>query len=96
VSPTPVADLARSQKATPTTAFTNGYQDFVGSQRLRIWYSPQTGAQWANAEFANKWVPALGLATSSQRWVNGANRVDFQRGVMTWRPFIGVKVYLSQ
>jgi polysaccharide biosynthesis protein PslG len=96
VSPTPVADLARSQKATPTTTFTDGYQDFVNWQRFRIWYSPETGAHWGSAEFAKKWVPALGLATSSEKWVNGATRVTFQRGVMTWRPFVGVKVYLSQ
>lgn len=96
ISPTPVAELARSQKATPTTTFKDGYQDFANWQRFRIWYSPETGAHWGSAEFAKKWVPALGLATSSEKWVNGATRVTFQRGVMTWRPFIGVKVYLSQ
>ena len=96
VSPTPIADVARSHKATPTSVFTDGYQDFVGSQGFRIWYSPETGAQWGGAEFVKKWVPALGLATSSQRWVNGVTRMDFQHGVMTWRPFIGVKVYPSQ
>ncbi len=36
--------LDRKKGATSTTTFTNGYQDFVGSQRLRIWYSPADGS----------------------------------------------------
>jgi hypothetical protein len=96
VSPTPVADLARSQKAVPKTSFKDGYQDFANWQGYRIWYSPETGANWAGPEFVKKWVPALGLATSSEKWVTGAKRVTFQRGVMTWQPFVGVRVYLTQ
>lgn len=93
VSPTPVADIARSRNALPTTTFKDGYQDFKGWQPFRAWYSPATGVQWASAEFARRWVPALGLATSSEKWVNGANRVNFQAGYMTWRPFVGVRTY---
>lgn len=96
VSPTPVADLARSRNATPTTTFANGYQDFGGWQPFRVWYSPATGAHWASAEFARKWVPALGMATSSEKWVNGSTRVNFERGYMTWTPFIGVRIYSSK
>ena len=95
VSPTPVADLARSRNATPKTTFVNGYQDFAGWQPFRIWYSAATGAHWASAEFARRWVPALGLATSSEKWVNGSTRVNFQRGYMTWTPWLGVRIHMS-
>lgn len=95
-SPTAVADLAGRKRILPKTSFKDGYQDFGGWQPFRVWYSPETGVHWASAEFGRKWVPELGLATSSEKWVNGATRVNFQRGVMTWRPFVGVKVYLSQ
>ena len=95
-SPTPVADLVRRKNILPKTSFKDGFQDFGGWQPFRVWYSPETGVQTASVEFAKKWTPDLGLATSSEKWVNGATRVTFQRGVMTWRPFVGVKVYRTQ
>lgn len=96
VSPTLVAELARSRNATPKTTFADGHQDFGGWQPFRVWYSPATGAHWASAEFARRWVPALGLATSSEKWVNGSTRVNFQRGYMTWTPWLGVRIYLTK
>lgn len=95
-SPAPVADLVRRKRILPKTSFKDGYQDFGGWQPFRAWYSPETGVQIASVAFAKKWTPDLGLATSSEKWVNGATRVTFQRGVMTWRPFVGVRVYRTQ
>lgn len=96
-SPTPVIDLARTRNGgIPTTTFKDGYQDFGGWQPFRVWYSPETGAHWASAAFAKKWVPELGLATSSERWTYGGTRVYFQRGHMTWAPWVGVKTVFTQ
>ncbi|MGW0159230.1 cellulase family glycosylhydrolase [Mycobacterium sp. NPDC003323] len=95
-SPTAVADLVRKRNMLPKTSFKDGYQDFGGWQPFRVWYSPETGLHTASMEFAKKWVPELGLATSSERWTYRGTRVDFQRGHMTWVPWVGVKVVLTQ
>ncbi|CDQ45612.1 Cellulase (glycosyl hydrolase family 5) [Mycolicibacterium neoaurum] len=96
-SPTAVSDLARSRNAgMPLTTFKDGYQDFGGWQPMRVWYSPATGAQWASGEFARNWVPALGLATVSERWTYGGTRVDFQNGYMMWVPWVGVKITMAR
>ena len=89
--------LARTRNGgIPTTTFKDGYQDFGGWQPFRVWCSPETGAHWASAAFAKKWVPELGLATSSERWTYGGTRVYFQRGHMTWAPWVGVKTVFTQ
>ncbi len=95
-SPGPVGDVARARRVTPTSAFANGYQDFSGSTPIRIWYSPATGAHWGSREFVKAWVPELGLATSDERWSGTSTKVTFERGSITWTPFVGTKVHLTQ
>jgi hypothetical protein len=94
-SPMAVAKLAMLAQGVPTTAFTNGWQDFHGTFDFRIWWSQATGAHWASAPFAQAWVPRLGLATSDQTNVAGGIRVNFQYGYMMWTAATGIKTYFS-
>lgn len=93
-SPLPVGELAITRGGIPKSVFANGYQDFGGSSAMRIWYSEATGAHWAGSGVAKAWVPQLGLATGNETgW--GATRTNFERGYITWTPFIGAKVIMT-
>jgi polysaccharide biosynthesis protein PslG len=94
-SPMPVAQLAMMAQGVPYTPFTNGWQDFHGTFDFRIWWSQATGAHWAQAAFAQVWVPQLGLATSDQTNVNGGIRVNFEHGYMMWTAATGIKIYYT-
>lgn len=94
-SPRPVAEKVLPQKASPTTRFANGWQDFDATTDFRVWWSEATGAHWATMGFARAWVPQLGLATRDETSVSGGSRVDFEHGYMTWTPSAGVKVYVT-
>jgi hypothetical protein len=94
-SPMAVAQLAMLAQGVPATPFANGWQDFHGSFDFRIWWSQATGAHWAQAAFAQLWVPQLGLATSDQTNVSGGIRVNFQHGYMMWTAATGIKTYFT-
>lgn len=95
-TPTPVAEVALPKKATPTTQFANGYQDFTSSNgTLRFWYSEATGAHFATSAITAAWKPDLGLATSDPYSSDGGNRVDFQHGYIIWKPWVGAKAYYT-
>ena len=91
-SPNPVAIKAGLSAVVPTGPFSNGYQDFNTTNKLRVWYSEATGAHSGAGHIAVAWVPELGLAITDETGDPTGTTMQFERGKITWTPWTGSKI----
>ena len=91
-SPNPVAIKAGLSAVVPTGPFSDGYQDFNTTNKLRVWYSEATGAHSGAGHIAVAWVPELGLAITDETGDPTGTTMQFEHGKITWTPWTGSKI----